>query len=167
MVDSEFHHLLTTFYYPLFMPSISLIIGVWNRADYVASAIKSVLNQTRGDFELIVWDDGSTDDSLAVAREPAGSGDPPSGSSPANMPACRIPSTPPPNCSPRPTSAGSTATICSTRTRCATRQRSSTPGPRSGLSTPTISPSMKMRPSRGSGHAARSLIRRIVCSSIS
>jgi glycosyltransferase involved in cell wall biosynthesis len=52
-------------------PSISLVISVYNRANYVASAIKSVLNQTRGDFELIVWDDGSTDDSLSVARETA------------------------------------------------------------------------------------------------
>jgi glycosyltransferase involved in cell wall biosynthesis len=53
------------------MPPISLIIGIWNRSRYVASAIKSVLNQSRGDFELIVWDDGSTDDSLQVAREAA------------------------------------------------------------------------------------------------
>jgi glycosyltransferase involved in cell wall biosynthesis len=48
---------------------ISLMISVWNRTDYVAAAIKSVLNQTRGDFELVVWDDGSTDDSVKVARE--------------------------------------------------------------------------------------------------
>ncbi|HEX3356223.1 MAG TPA: glycosyltransferase [Tepidisphaeraceae bacterium] len=50
-------------------PKISLVICAWNRADYVATAIKSVLNQTRGDFELIVWDDGSTDDSIKIARE--------------------------------------------------------------------------------------------------
>jgi glycosyltransferase involved in cell wall biosynthesis len=52
-------------------PSISLIIGVYNRADYVAAAIRSVLDQTRRDFELIVWDDGSTDESLAIAQDTA------------------------------------------------------------------------------------------------
>src|SRR5581483_11739593 len=55
------------------MPAISLIIGVWNRARYVGNAIKSVLNQTRTDFELIVCDDGSTDESLKIAREAASS----------------------------------------------------------------------------------------------
>ncbi len=48
---------------------ISLLITVWNRAGFVATAIKSVLNQTHGDFELVVWDDGSTDDSVRIARE--------------------------------------------------------------------------------------------------
>jgi glycosyltransferase involved in cell wall biosynthesis len=56
-------------------PAISLIICVYNRRRFVADAIKSVLVQTRGDFELIVWDDGSTDDSLEVAQA-AAKGDP-------------------------------------------------------------------------------------------
>ena len=52
-------------------PAISVIIGVFNRENYVAAAIKSVLNQTRRDFELVVWDDGSTDNSLTVAKDAA------------------------------------------------------------------------------------------------
>jgi glycosyltransferase involved in cell wall biosynthesis len=47
---------------------ISLIITVYNRSSYLTQAIESVLSQTREDFELLIWDDGSTDDSLAIAR---------------------------------------------------------------------------------------------------
>src|SRR4051794_12513241 len=53
-------------------PSISLIIPAYNRADLVGLAIESVLGQTRRDFELIVWDDGSTDGTLDAARKAAG-----------------------------------------------------------------------------------------------
>src|SRR4051812_22438393 len=56
-------------------PRISLVIPLYNRRRYIAQAIKSVLNQTRRDFELVVWDDGSTDDSVAVATD-AARGDP-------------------------------------------------------------------------------------------
>src|SRR5580765_4617753 len=56
-------------------PRISLIIPAWNRAAYVGLAIKSVLAQTRGDFELLVRDDASTDDTLKVAQQ-AAKGDP-------------------------------------------------------------------------------------------
>src|SRR4051812_29091033 len=52
-------------------PAISLIIGLYNREKYIAQAVKSVLNQTRRDFELVVWDDGSTDNSVSVAKEAA------------------------------------------------------------------------------------------------
>lgn len=41
---------------------------VYNRDRYVGAAIESVLNQTFPDFELLVWDDGSTDQSLQIAR---------------------------------------------------------------------------------------------------
>lgn len=47
---------------------ISLIITSYNRSRYLAQAIESVLSQTREDFELLIWDDGSTDDSLTIAR---------------------------------------------------------------------------------------------------
>ncbi|MBD2457623.1 CHAT domain-containing protein [Nostoc sp. FACHB-87] len=50
-------------------PVISIIIRVYNRANYLKLAIESVLSQTRPDFELLIWDDGSTDHSLAIARE--------------------------------------------------------------------------------------------------
>ncbi|MEN8139834.1 MAG: glycosyltransferase [Thermodesulfobacteriota bacterium] len=43
------------------MPLISVIIPTWNRVDFLATAIDSVLSQNFQDFELIVVDDGSTD----------------------------------------------------------------------------------------------------------
>jgi glycosyltransferase involved in cell wall biosynthesis len=48
------------------MPQISVIIPTYNRADLVHEAIQSVLDQQRVDLELIVIDDGSTDDTAAV-----------------------------------------------------------------------------------------------------
>lgn len=45
----------------------SVIIPLYNKAPYVAKAIQSVLAQTFKDFELIVVDDGSKDDSASVA----------------------------------------------------------------------------------------------------
>lgn len=50
-------------------PTISLIITVYNRERYLSAAIESILAQTRGDFELLIWDDGSTDNSPEIARE--------------------------------------------------------------------------------------------------
>lgn len=46
----------------------SVIIPLYNKAPYVVKAIESVLNQTYEDFDLVVVDDGSSDDSLSVAR---------------------------------------------------------------------------------------------------
>jgi glycosyltransferase involved in cell wall biosynthesis len=45
------------------MPFFSVIIPVYNKEKYVNAAITSVLNQTFTDFELLVIDDCSTDDS--------------------------------------------------------------------------------------------------------
>jgi len=48
------------------MPRVSVIMANYNYGRYLASAIESVLAQTLSDLELIVVDDGSTDDSLSV-----------------------------------------------------------------------------------------------------
>lgn len=47
-------------------PAVSVIIPTYNRARMVARAVDSVLNQEFRDFELIVVDDGSTDDSARI-----------------------------------------------------------------------------------------------------
>ncbi|HKK53946.1 MAG TPA: glycosyltransferase family A protein [Patescibacteria group bacterium] len=47
-------------------PKISVIIPTYNRANFLPRAIKSVLNQTFKDFELIIVDDGSTDNTKEV-----------------------------------------------------------------------------------------------------
>lgn len=49
-------------------PMISVIMPVYNRQKYVAEAIESVLSQTYSNFEFIIFDDGSTDDSLKIIQ---------------------------------------------------------------------------------------------------
>lgn len=50
-------------------PIISVIMPVFNTAQFVGQAIESILKQTYDDFELIVINDGSTDDSLQVIQK--------------------------------------------------------------------------------------------------
>ncbi len=47
------------------MPLVSAILPTYNRAEYVAGAIDTVLEQTHDDVEVVVVDDGSTDDTKA------------------------------------------------------------------------------------------------------
>ena len=55
------------------MARVSVIMPVYNGGTYIREALQSALNQTYADFELLVVDDGSTDDTRAQAQL---SGDP-------------------------------------------------------------------------------------------
>jgi glycosyltransferase involved in cell wall biosynthesis len=48
------------------MPKVSIIIPTYNRARYLKEAIQSILNQTFDDFEIIVTDNASTDDTELI-----------------------------------------------------------------------------------------------------
>lgn len=49
-----------------FQPQITIYITNYNYQDYLKQSIESVLNQNFQDFELLIIDDGSTDDSKAI-----------------------------------------------------------------------------------------------------
>lgn len=49
-------------------PNISVIIPSYNRADILHETLDSLVHQTSKNWEALVVDDGSTDDSLAIAR---------------------------------------------------------------------------------------------------
>lgn len=56
------------------MPKVSVVLATFNRAHLLDRAIHSVLNQTFQDFELIVVDDGSKDDTQSVVSSFVGKG---------------------------------------------------------------------------------------------
>lgn len=49
-------------------PRVTIILPTYNRAGLIPSSIQSVIEQTYTDWELIVSDDGSTDESCAVVK---------------------------------------------------------------------------------------------------
>lgn len=51
------------------MPAVSVVMTSYNYAAYLGEAVASVLAQTWTDWELLVVDDGSTDDSVAIVED--------------------------------------------------------------------------------------------------
>ena len=51
------------------MPTISVILTSFNHAKYICEAIESTLNQTFTDFELIILDDCSFDNSWDLINQ--------------------------------------------------------------------------------------------------
>jgi glycosyltransferase involved in cell wall biosynthesis len=51
------------------VPKLSVIIPTYNREGFIGKAIDSVLNQSFEDYEIVVIDDGSTDDTRKVLEE--------------------------------------------------------------------------------------------------
>ena len=50
-------------------PLVSVILPTYNRGHSIAQAAKSVLEQSYSNLELIICDDGSTDDTREVVSE--------------------------------------------------------------------------------------------------
>ena len=51
------------------MSKISIVIPIYNTSEYLRECLDSVVNQTLKDIEIILVDDGSTDDSVDICRE--------------------------------------------------------------------------------------------------
>lgn len=50
------------------VPALSVVMAAWNAQAHISRAIRSVLNQTWDDFEFVIVDDGSTDETVKVVR---------------------------------------------------------------------------------------------------
>lgn len=48
---------------------VSIIVPVYNKEDYIEKTIQSVINQSNPDWELLLIDDGSTDNSTAICEQ--------------------------------------------------------------------------------------------------
>lgn len=60
---------LSKIHVPMVKDLVSVVLPVYNGGDILADSIKSVLKQTYKNFELIIINDGSKDDTLKIASE--------------------------------------------------------------------------------------------------
>lgn len=56
-------------YFFVSQPKISVVMSTYNRADLLPQAVDSVLGQTMGDFEFIIINDGSKDNTHEILKE--------------------------------------------------------------------------------------------------
>ncbi len=50
-------------------PTVSVVMSCYNRKDYIAESIESILNQTYSDFEFIILDNASTDGTSDIIKD--------------------------------------------------------------------------------------------------
>jgi len=48
---------------------VSVIVNNYNKAPYIRECLQSIINQTYDNWEIIFWDDNSTDNSLIIVRD--------------------------------------------------------------------------------------------------
>lgn len=51
------------------MPKVSIIMGVFNVSKFVEEAIRSIVEQTYNDWEFIICNDGSTDETASIVKK--------------------------------------------------------------------------------------------------
>ena len=51
------------------MPKLSIVVPIYNVESFLDRSIKSLINQRLKDIEIILINDGSTDDSLTICRK--------------------------------------------------------------------------------------------------
>ena len=51
------------------MKKVSVVVLVYNVAEYLNKCLDSLINQDYDDYEIVIINDGSTDDSLSIINE--------------------------------------------------------------------------------------------------
>ena len=50
-------------------PKVSILLNCYNEERFIKRSIKSVVNQTFKNWELVVWDDASTDNTVKIIKQ--------------------------------------------------------------------------------------------------
>ena len=51
-----------------YSPLVSILLNCYNSSLYISRAIQSVINQSYKNWELIIWDDGSSDNTVEIIK---------------------------------------------------------------------------------------------------